>query len=132
MSFKFTLLAALVFGCCLVSLASAGCEGCSFGPTGGTPSGGWGIPDYSNHPYWGMSADDIKNARSSASYTVITREWPPKLIMPTSDTDKFGSLGGYKSKLSDSQSKSLSESLTPTSENKQTLLRFRKTSYYAG
>jgi len=57
-----SLLAFIVLGFCLVSIVSAGCDYCS-----AEPEGGWGAPDYSNDPFWGMSVDDILNDYSSAA-----------------------------------------------------------------
>lgn len=100
MSIRAPLLVVIVLGYCLVSLVSAGCSACS-----AAPEGGWGPPDQSKDPYWGMSIDEIMNARSSAGKSDTTSEaGPPKLIMPASNASKFGSLIGYNSKFGDFQS----------------------------
>jgi|APFre7841882724_1041349.scaffolds.fasta_scaffold133485_1 hypothetical protein len=133
MSMKVILLAALILGCCLVSTVSAGCGGC-----GG--SCGFGIsmskPDFSKLPYWGMSADDISkaivDASSSADDSATTREWPPRLVLPTPNANKFGSLIEFNNKFGDSKSGSLSGSLVPVSETKQSLISLQNKNYYSG
>jgi len=106
MSLRLTLLAVFVLGCCLVTVTSAGCEGCSGSFRFGSSSS---IPDYSKLPYWGMSADDISNAvhdaRSSADESTTTMEWPPKLVLPTPAGNKFGALMDYSSGSADVPSK---------------------------
>lgn len=107
MTSKVRFLAVIVLGCCLVSIVSAGCESCDF-PSSYAPKAG--PPDYSKLPFWGMSADDIQSAieyyKSNTDTKVPTSEWPPKIIMPTIGTDKFGSLSGYSSKFGDIKSSS--------------------------
>ncbi len=103
MSFSRILPVALVLSCCLVSIVSAGCAACS-----ATPEGGWGPPDYSKNPYWGMSIDDIIKARSSSSAgdsTSGSSSWqPPALVLPTSGAGKFSGLFDYTNKFGESQS----------------------------
>jgi hypothetical protein len=104
MSIRATLLAVIVLGCCLVSIVSAGCDACS-----AAPPGGWGPPDHSKDPYWGMSLDEIMNAaRSSVDKSNTTSGsdyWPPPPItIPLSNSGKFASLFDCKSKFGDSQS----------------------------
>lgn len=106
-SIRATLLAVIVVGCCFVSIVSAveGCNACS--ACSATPQGGLGAPDYSKDPYWGMSVDDIMNARSSAgnSDTSGSDYWhAPPITIPSSNIGKFASLFEYKSKFGDSLS----------------------------
>jgi hypothetical protein len=80
----------------------------------------------SKNPYWGLTSDEItkaiKNARSSAETSTATREWPPKLVMPSSNANKFGNLTGY-AKFGDPAPKSSFGFGTPLSGNKQALLK---------
>jgi len=103
MSLRIILLGVLVLSCCLVSIVSAGCAACS-----ATPEGGWGPPDYSKNPYWGMSVDELIKARSSSNAgdsTSGSRSWqPPAIVMPTSSAGKFAGLFDYSNKFGDSQS----------------------------
>jgi hypothetical protein len=105
MSIRATLLAVIVLGCCLISIVSAaGWGGCS-------PQG---PPHYSYDPYWGMSADEILNARSSADVSGESVIYVPEIVIPSYSSGKFASLPEFKSKLGDSQSISI---LKPDSSN---------------
>jgi hypothetical protein len=136
MSIKLILAAAMVLGCCLVPTVSAFSSGC--GGCGGSCGFGGAviIPNYSKLPYWGMSSDDIRTAimtaRTSADTSATESEWPPKLVLPTPNANKFGGLIDYNSISGDAPSKSLFGSLTPVSDTKQSLISLQKKDYYPG
>lgn len=61
MSARFVLCVSIIVLGYLVGTVAAGCDACS-----AEPDGGWGSPDYSDDPTWGMSFDDLTDHQSSS------------------------------------------------------------------
>ena len=95
MSWKSIIFVIMIVLGCLVITVSADCDACN-----AEPDGGWGSPDYSDDPTWGMSLDDLTDYYSSSDDDFSTGD------SSSQDSSGSGSATSTDSSSSDSGSSS--------------------------